>query len=416
MVGYLQSRGRARRFDSTYIVMIPEGSSEEHTRYNELRQSEPEIKRMYQAPRDSEESEMEVDEPDDPMDLAARLHYHIHSTGALLTFSSAISLLSNLCALIPRDKYTPVLQPQFYGDFQMSVVLPSALPIPRECLVHNGSIRRTKREAKAAAAFAACKALHELKVFDDYLLPARKTSGADIEDADGRPIPEVGKVSEMMDVAVCDPWSPWHCPWSGEVLNSHAWVYPLFFMDQAEAMIGLVTAINLGSMPPLTCKDNLIRFGTPTRIGYLSESQLNVLQDYTKIGINWYNTAKRVKNPLAGMLALLTSDGSLDVNSMRLAIQTPTRSNGIMREDEGHLILRCQLEFGRPLLLRRLREDLTPLSRIILSDDLAPVGEYATYADVYERQNKHRKYPLELPRDGPLLQVRTYHIVFLHIG
>lgn len=413
MVGYLQSRGRARRFDSTYIVMIPEGSSEEHMRYHELRDSEPEIKRMYQAPRDSE-TRTDLEEPDDPMDLAARLHYQIPSTGALLTFNSAISLLSNLCALIPRDKYTQVLQPQFSGEFQMTVVLPSALPIPRECLVHNGAVRRRKREAKAAAAFAACKALHELKVFDDYLLPVRKTSGVDIEDADGRPIPEVGKVNEMMDVFVVDPWSPWHCPSSGEVMNPHVWIYPIFFVNQDEPKLALVTTNNLGLMPHLACKTERIQFGIPTEIDRLSESELKALQEYTALGIHWYNTSKKIKNPLACMLALLTSDGGLDIDSMRTTLQNPTRSNGITRENEDHLILRCQLEFGRPLLLRRLREDLTPLSRPIMSDDLAPVGDYATYAEFYETQNKHRRYPIEIPRDGALLQVRSFRVVFLY--
>lgn len=412
MVGYLQSRGRARRFDSTYIVMIPEGSSVEHMRYNSMRESEPEIKRLYQVPRSSEESQMGVEEPDDAIDLAARQRYQISSTGALLTFGSAISLLSNLCALISRDKYTQVLQPQYTGDYQMTVVLPSALPIPRDRLIHYGSIRRTKREAKAAAAFVACKALHELKVFDDYLLPARKTSGANIEDADGRPIPEVGLVNEMMDVDVCDPWSPWHCPGSGEVLISHAWVYPLLFVGQADAQIGLITANYLGLFPPLTCAKECIQFGTPKQIYFRSECELQLLQEYTTLGINWYNTSKRIKSPLGCFLALINLDRNLDVESMQEAIQNPTRRNGISPEDEGHLIIRCHLEYGRPLLLRRLREDLTPLSRPIPSEELAPVGEFATYAEFYERQNKHRSRPQDIPKDGALLQVWIYHIVF----
>ena len=408
MVGYLQSRGRARRFDSTYIVMIPEGSYGDHMRYHAMRESEPEIKRLYQLPRSSETIQMDTEEPDDPMDLAARQRYLIGSTGAVLTFGSAISLLSNLCALIPRDKYTQVLQPQYTGDFQMDVTLPSALPIPRDSLVHYGAVRRTKREAKAAAAFAACKALHELKVFDDYLLPARRTSGADIEDADGRPIPEIGLVSEMMDVLVFDPWSPWQCPGSGKVIGFHAWVYPLLFMDQAEAKVGLVAANDLGRLPPLTCRNLYIQFGTPTQISFRSESELKLLQDYTTLGIQWYNTSKRVKNPLACLLALLTSEGGLDFESMQDAIECPTRPSGITHEGEGHLILRCQLEYGRPLLLRRLREDLTPLSYPISSNELAPIGEYTTYAELYERQNNHRKRPLEIPKDGALLQVRIH--------
>lgn len=388
--------------------MIPEGSREDHIRYHAMRNSEPEIKRLYQLPRVLD-TVMEPEEPDDAMDLAARQRYLIGSTGAVLTFGSAISLLSNLCAMIPRDKYTQVLQPQYFGNFQMTVVLPSALPIPRDCLEHYGGARRTKREAKAAAAFAACKALHKLKVFDDYLLPARKTSGADIEDADGRPIPEVGVVSEMMDVLVCDPWSPWQYPSSENVKSCHAWVYPLLFMDQTEAKLGLVTANDLGLLSPLTCRNIYIQFGTPVQISFRSESELQLLQEYTTLGIQWCNTSKRVKNPLACLLGPLNSDGGLDFESMQDATEHPTRSNNFMQEDEGHIILRCQLEYGRPLLLRRLREDLTPLSRPVSSNELAPIGEdNTTYAEIYERQNNHRKRPLEIPKDGMLLQVRIH--------
>ncbi|KAF8590501.1 hypothetical protein K439DRAFT_1403599 [Ramaria rubella] len=404
MVGYLQSRGRARQFDSTYIIMVPEGSAEDRARYNAMRNSEPEIKQLYQRRHGAEQEEEEEEELEDATDIICRERYEIPSTGAVLTSGSAISLLNNLCAIVPRDKYTKVLQPQYSGDFQSTVALPSALPIPRDCLIYYGAFRSTKREAKAVAAYTACKALHKLGVFDDYLLPTRKTTGDFIEDADGRAIPEVGHVSEMMDVLVCDPWLPWYKP-EGEIMStSNAWVHPMLLPGQAQVKVGLVTANPLGCLPSVPCGNGYTQFNDPQKI-WPSEEELQVFQDYTMMGIRWCNTAKLIRSPLTCLLTLLTSHGQPDFDAMREAVQKPLLEIGdnVTHGDEGHLLLNCKLEHGRALLLRRLRSDLTPLSR-----PSTLKGEFETYAAYFEHEHSRGAHPICIPRDGALLQVETF--------
>ncbi|KAF8520186.1 hypothetical protein BU17DRAFT_46941 [Hysterangium stoloniferum] len=402
MVGYLQSRGRARRFDSTYIVMVAEGSSEGQ-RYERMRLDEPLIKQLYQqrhlchAGAADDQNEIE-----DPRDIAARLRYAIHSTGAVLTFGSAISLLNNLCALIPRDKYTKVsaLQPVYSGDFQSTVKLPSALPIPRDMLTYSGAYRSTKREAKAAAAFIACKSLHELGVFDDYLLPARKTSGDIVEDADGRLIPEVNSVPSMMDVLVHDPWSVWD---DGRAVISEAisvFVYPMSFPFSTFA---IVVGTFLGTLPLVPTGNGNILFAAPRAVS-LPKANLRLLIEYTAFGIRWCNTSKTIKSLPTCLMAIIDSTGQLDIESMRSIVENPSSLDpaNITQEDEGQLLLQSTLEPGRPLLLRCLRNDLNPLSR-------PPIGEqFDTFIQHWEHVYKRRNYPVHIPTEGALVMVETF--------
>ena len=403
MVGYLQSRGRARRHDSTYIVMIPEGSTDDQLRYITMRDSEQHLKSMYQLRHTAQNDQVEeAEEPDDPIDLAARDRYEIPSTGAVLTFGSAISLLNNLCALVPRDKYTAVLRPKYSGDFMSTVELPSALPIPREHLLYSGAVRSTKREAKAAAAFVACKALHQLRVFDDYLLPARKTTGAVIEDADGRSIPEVGHVSEMMDVLVSDPWTAWRLPEDGNTINVDAWVHPIFLGAEESAKLGLVTASPLGVSTQVPCGLGHIHLSAPIPLRWSSGDELKLLDEYTTLGIRWCISSKSIKSSLTCFFVPLCPDCQPDFETIREAVRSPTctRIVDLTHEHEDHLLLQNRLEYGRPLLFRRLRDDLTPLSQ-----PSTPDGKFSTYVELFESLYARSKRPVVIPREGPMLLV-----------
>ena len=107
MVGYLQSRGRARHKTSTFIIMVQEGAQAQAERYLQFLNSEPHLKKVYQdrdiGAENHQEDELE-DELPDPDDLAERERYVVSSTGAILTYNSAIGLLNHLCSLIPRDR------------------------------------------------------------------------------------------------------------------------------------------------------------------------------------------------------------------------------------------------------------------------------------------------------------------------
>lgn len=157
MVGYLQSRGRARQQKSTYVVMIEEEDTESLERYTKMRHAEPELRTVYEKMNvgrdgrfeDEEEKmggEEDVEEMDDERDVEERESYTIPSTGASLHYSSAINILGHLCSLIPRDPYTPSLQPIYSIStsdntnsssnnnnknlYTATITLPHVLPLP----------------------------------------------------------------------------------------------------------------------------------------------------------------------------------------------------------------------------------------------------------------------------------------------
>ncbi|GJJ12209.1 hypothetical protein Clacol_006450 [Clathrus columnatus] len=405
LVGYLQSRGRARRFKSTYLVMIPlEGSS----KYEDLKGAEPDIRKLYQqrhiSKRVLEEGE---EEEEDPVDVAIREQFIIPSTGAVLTFGSAISLLNHLCALIPRDSFTKAIQPVYEGDFQVTVTLPSALPIPRDKLRFEGGIRNTKREAKAAAAFVACKALYDpLEVFDAFLLPVRKTSGYEVKDAYERLIPSVDHVDELLDILVYDPWVPWNIEDSQTTFT--AWIHPFIFPGYEHAHMGLMTAGPLTTPLPEVPLDNGPLHFTTSKCVVLPHDMWQSLHDFTTLGIKWCNTSKAF-DQLTCLLILLDPFGNPDLEQMRNVLDKPViKDAGINHGDEGHLLLQTRHD-RRPLLLHKLREDLTPLSQPLLEDSSDIRGRFSTYLEYFESIMSNRRYPISIPVEGPLLRVERFN-------
>jgi len=394
-------------FQSVYVIMVSEGEygdDAELMKYLQFRDNEGRIKSIYQE-RDQagEISIEETKELEHEEDIAARERYTTPA-GAILTVGSSIALLNNLCSLVPRDKYTKVLLPIYEGDFQVSIRLPSALPVPRDQLVFHGAHRRSKREAKAVAAFAACKALHALGVFDDYLLPAKKTTGEVIEDADGRLIPEVIP-NDMLDVLVHDPWCPL-TPIGDESAAVQGWIYPILFPNQSYPQLALVAANDWGIQPSLPLDHAELTFGCPQAIR-ISAQWLEVLRRFTALGIHWCNTSKLIRHPLTCFLAIMNNNGSLDFNQMDALVKMPLQPalNRIAYQDEGRLLVQSKFEYGRPLLLRRLREDLSLFSRPCLADGASSEGEFNTYLELFEKEYSSKKYPARIPEDGPLLEV-----------
>lgn len=413
LVGYLQSRGRARQFDSTYLVMVPlnDYSNPERTRYERLRVAEPSIRDLYQrrhAQRELLRSDNDEEEDEeDPVDIAIREQFIIPTTGAVLTFGSAVSLLNHLCALIPRDKFTKAIQPIYTEGFQVTVTLPSALPIPRDKLTYEGGFRNSKKEAKAAAAFVACKALFDpLNVFDQHFLPVRKTSGYEVKDADDRLIPDLEHIDQLMDVLVYDPWLPWNIQDNRTVFT--AWIHPFVFPGQDRAVMALVTAGPLTApLPELPINNGRLYFTTSISVE-LPCSAWQTLHDFTALGIKWCNTSKTF-DQLTCFLIPLDLRGNPDFKKMRDTIENPLIKNAdIKHTDEGYLLLEVRYRRGSPLLLREVREDLTPLSEPTLQDSKELVGRFSTYLEYFESVYTNRRYPVFIPREGPLLRVEKF--------
>ena len=399
MVGYIQSRGRARQKAATFVVMVQDGQAAHIERYRSFSESEPQLRLVYQTredlPKPVQDDELEEGEEreEDPQDLAERERYVVPNTGAILTYNTSIGLLNHLCSLIPRDRFTPIHLPQYSGEFEATLQLPSSLPLPAEHLNFVGPMKRTKKEAKRAAAFIAVKRLHELGVFDDYLLPARSATG-DNDDADGRPIGDVSQVPDMMEVVVRDPWSR----------GDKQWVH-IVHLDGCPTA-GLVTGTML---PPgdLVVDGVYVSTGEAVLIEFDEEDewhQRRSLEEFMRLGLWWCITGRGITLPLTCYLVPITHDLRIDWSAIYSANAHPYGLEDwsqVGEEHYGTLLMMCSKEHGRPLILKEIRKDLTPMSTPPLGSREATAKNYREY---YITKYTRKGIEPEIPEDGPCIE------------
>lgn len=405
MVGYVQSRGRARRATSTFVVMIQQNNTSQFDNYRSLSESEPHIRKLYQSGTPASlsgpmDSQTEVDDEDNndyvyPTDLAKRERYVVPSTGAILTYNMAIGLLGHLCSLIPCDAFTPAQRPRYSGTFVSTVCLPSVLPLPAEQLVYEGPPKHSKKEAKRAVAFKAVKALHALKIFDDHLLPVHAKSEPEI--AENHLADDIVDVPEMMDVAVLNPWT----------LGPKLWSHPIS-MD-GKSVAGVVTGTPL---PPteLVWNDVALALGEaePLHLDLEEECQKRkLLQDYTDLGLWWCVSARPRPTPLSCFLApLIPQTCQPDFQAMEDLLRHPFGKfdwTGVDEREYGHILVMNSMQHGRPFLLQKIRFDLTPMSKPATDGREAGFQTYWEYYQWIIRKRKGR--PPDIPTEGPLVEV-----------
>jgi endoribonuclease Dicer len=399
MVGYVQSRGRARHKSSTFIVMVQEGQQESISKYLAFQNTEPELKRFYQhqattQPIIDEELEEGELEPDDPRDIAERERYVVPSTKATLTYHSCIGLLNHLCSLVPRDRFTPPQIPMYSGDFQCVLKLPSSLPLPPQYLMFQGPLRQSKKEAKRSVAFLAVKTLHGIGVFDDYLLPTKSARDAEAEDAEGRIINDWGHIPDLMTANIRDPWT----------VDEKLWMHIVY--TNGKPVAGLVTGTQLPEAD-LVWNTDAIQTGRPTRVVLEADSrQREIMQTYTRVGVWWSVTGRGVKLPLACYLVPLASTSlKPDWDAMEATAAYPWGSgdwSSIGEQHHDRLLCMNAKEFGRPLILRRVRYDLTPMSQ-------PPPGfseqNHSTYRDFWIEKYTRKGVPPEITEHGPVVEM-----------
>lgn len=403
MVGYLQSRGRARHRSSKFIIMVQEGHLTHAARYKAFSESEPQLRLVYQS-RDVRETTPEPgeieeeEERDDPDDLAERERYTVAHTGAVLTYNNSVGLLNHLCSLIPHDRFTPVHLPKYTGDFQSTLQLPPSLPLPQERLIYHGPEKRSKKEAKRAVAFMAVKQLHQLNVFDDFLLPAQGGSAGDHEDADGRPIQDVSQVPFTLDVKVRDPWT------RGAVQYVHA-----VYLDGVPTA-GLVTGTRLPQVE-LVCQGTYVSLGDALQVDFDAEEeweQRRMMEEFMRLGLWWCITGRGISLPLTCYLVPITNDLQVDWPTIAKAVANPYGNadwSTVGEEQYFHTLVINRMEHGKPMLLRKIRTDITPMS-------VPPPGSreagHATYRDYWLHKFTRRGVVPEIPEDGPCVEGQPY--------
>ncbi|KAJ3566679.1 hypothetical protein NP233_g6850 [Leucocoprinus birnbaumii] len=398
MVAYVQSRGRARNASSRFVVMIRQDDQEALNLYQSLQAHEPEMNRVYQSRQRvlplPEQVSDEDDEELDPSDLDGRERYVVPTTGAVLTYDNAIGLLSYLCALIPCDAYTPSHKPKFVEDFQSIVKLPPSIPLLPEQLTYTGPLKHSKKEAKRAVAFMAVKRLHELDVFDEYLLPTPGKSLGEEESAHVQLAlqPQSTPVSIKADVKY--PWT----------MGDRLWLHPVYI--KGELIAGLIA----GALLPLVelRSDVLLRLGRPQLLCLDEEEaieQRRVMHEYTRLGIYYRVTGSPLANAMGAFLVPLTSNLEVDFKKILRVVDNPRGISDwseVQHRAGERLLVLNRPEYGRTRTLQRIRNDLSPLSTPPEGSHEAPC---ATYHDYWvPRWSRRGKIEFHLPKDGPLLE------------
>ncbi|KAF4614984.1 hypothetical protein D9613_003301 [Agrocybe pediades] len=405
MVGYVQSRGRARKQGSTFIVMIEQNDVGQLEKYRSLQRKEPEVNHVYQtrhvrvARAEADEDEDDIEEDTDPADLLARERYVVPCTGAVLNYDNCLNLLNLLCSLIPRDPFTPAQLPEYTGGFEVTIRLPRTLPLPPGDLTFTGPPRRTKKEARRAAAFMAVKRLRQLDVFDEYLLPVAKHLPEEEEEA----LPKRKKshkkkqpeVAATLNVAVWDPWC------IGETL----WIHPVVISDHLVA--GLVTGTQL-SCAEVCVNGEIVRL-LPGRHLFDEESKQErrvQMHHFTRNGVWINNTSSPFTAPLSFYLVPVKEDAEPDFNAIEDLLNNPRGISDwsrISEEDYDNLLVLCRHRIGRIHLLKRIRQDLTPMSKPLEGSIEASASTYQEFW-VNKWSNFKKGRIADVGADGPILE------------
>ncbi|KAK4267099.1 hypothetical protein QN277_023932 [Acacia crassicarpa] len=210
VLAYIQSRGRARKPGSDYILMVERGNLSHEAFLKNARDSEETLRR--EAIERTDLSHLKDTSRLISVDTRPGTVYQVESTGAVVSLNSAVGLIHFYCSQLPSDRYS-ILRPEFImekheqpeGPTEYSCKLQLPCNAPFENL--EGPICSSMRLAQQAVCLAACKKLHEMGAFTDMLLPD-KGSGEEKEKAEqndeGDPLPGTARHREFYPEGVAD--------------------------------------------------------------------------------------------------------------------------------------------------------------------------------------------------------------------
>ncbi|KAL9155827.1 hypothetical protein ABFS82_09G032700 [Erythranthe guttata] len=210
VLAYIQSRGRARKPGSDYILMVERGNLSHVAFLKNARNSEETLRKEAIERTDishlKETCSLNSGQP-----LASTV-YQVESTGAVVSLNSAVGLVHFYCSQLPSDRYS-ILHPEFImvphekpgsaTEYSCKLQLPCNAPFEKL----EGPTCKSMRLAQQAVCLAACKKLHEMGAFTDMLLPDKGT-GEEAEKVeqndDGDPLPGTARHREFYPEGVAD--------------------------------------------------------------------------------------------------------------------------------------------------------------------------------------------------------------------
>lgn len=180
VLAYIQSRGRARKPGSDYILMIERGNLSHEAFLRNARNSEETLRK--EAIERTDLSHLKDSSLLISPDTAPGSVYQVESTGAVVSLNSAVGLIHFYCSQLPSDRYS-ILRPEFMmkqheipgvpTEYSCRLQLPCNAPF--ETL--EGPVCGSMRLAQQAVCLDACKKLHEMGAFTDMLLPDKGSAG-----------------------------------------------------------------------------------------------------------------------------------------------------------------------------------------------------------------------------------------------
>ncbi|KAJ1310059.1 hypothetical protein OPQ81_006811 [Rhizoctonia solani] len=392
MVGYLQSRGRARKHDSAYVVLTdPAGAK----RYRGFREAEPHLRRIYQRINDEEaqqEGAMDIEEEEDIDDE----RYVVKSTGAVVTPSTAIGLLYLWCSQQEVDRFTKPPAPEFHvtGAYICKITVPPCVLSPSKCGPIQGPLRKTRDGARRAAAFLFVQKLHELEIFDDYLLPFRRNSSR-LDDLSQHLNGALRREGEFFDTIT---------PWGGCMA---LWLSGLDECDLA------------GWVPTPLLLWLRIKIHRGRSLEFVSEedklAQLEAMQRYTNCAIYWAVTSRKLPLRSTCLVVPLTDpEGPPDYDKMASVtthVVNIAKEGWVNPEVIGSLVMRAHRLGSTRYKFLGIRSDLSlSSSPIILEGETkCQEGDHETYRSYWETETAavKRGVPLEIPEDDYFLELIT---------
>ena len=394
---YIQSRGRARQSNSKFVLMLEAGDSFARMRAIALQKSEPSMKQLYGRESEKRDKGELQDEPDDGVPDAGEPSHTVPTTGATLHASSAISLLNNLCSLMPRDAHTPILLPLYEvtvqpNHFVYKITLPPSLPVPRDKLIFRGGIATSKKVAKRFAAYEAALELYKLGIFDDHFLPVNRSRGSVTDDIDGKPPVNVNHLQPIMEALVFDIWDDvWRDGATG-------YIHPLEVEGSTEMALVLGSALD-GCSSTIWESNRPVSFnlGAGIAMVYSQEEKmraLDIMERYTKFNLSHAVTRKGKGKSRVFLVPFDAANRQPDYAEMERILSTPRTMDwgmgGISNLDDVYVQL---------LGYSKLVKVLGVQSNMSVTEDLAET----TFAKRLASLKKFRP-DFEVPENDPILR------------
>lgn len=210
VLAYIQSRGRARKPGSDYILMVERENVSHAAFLRNARNSEETLRK--EAIERTDLSHLKDTSRLISIDAVPGTVYKVEATGAMVSLNSAVGLIHFYCSQLPGDRYA-ILRPEFsmekherpggHTEYSCRLQLPCNAPFE----ILEGPLCSSMRLAQQAVCLAGCKKLHEMGAFTDMLLPD-KGSGQDAEkgdqDEEGEPVPGTARHREFYPEGVAD--------------------------------------------------------------------------------------------------------------------------------------------------------------------------------------------------------------------